>query len=85
MTRDIDNPLSPWTEKYAEDMKLTGANKVNDKPSFQEVADKYKTAKRISIIGASVLTLLLIVVWPCITIPFKAFSLTEFKHWVSYQ
>ncbi len=58
---------------------------MNDKPSFQEVADTYKTAKRISIIGATVLTLLLIIVWPCITIPFKAFSLNQFEHWVGYK
>ena len=82
-TRDIDNPLSPWTEKYAADMNISASNKLSSRPSFEEVDGHYKAAKRIAIIGAVLLTLLLVVVWPCITIPFGSFSFTEFKHWVS--
>lgn len=82
-TRDVDNPLSPWTEKYAADMKITDPNKLSSRPSFEEVDSHYRVAKRIAIIGAVILTLFLIVVWPCITIAFKSFSLQEFKHWVS--
>ena len=81
-TRDIDNPLSPWTEKYAADLKITDPNKLSNKPSFEEVDSHYKTAKRIAIAGAVVLTVLLVIVWPCVTIPFGSFSLNEFKHWV---
>ena len=36
-TRDIDNPLSPWTEMYARDLSLSGANKLDNRPSLEEV------------------------------------------------
>ena len=36
-TRDIDNPLSPWTEMYARDLNLSGANKLDNRPSLEEV------------------------------------------------
>ena len=37
-TRDIDNPLSPWTEMYARDLNLSGANKLDNRPSLEEVS-----------------------------------------------
>ena len=39
-TRDIDNPLGPWTERYARDLNLSGANKLDNRPSLQEVSNE---------------------------------------------
>ncbi len=36
-TRDIDSPLGPWTEMYAKELNLSGANKLDNRPSLEEV------------------------------------------------
>ena len=85
MTRDIDNPLIPWTEKYDADLKIKDPENPHDRPALQRVEQTYRNAKRIAYVGSFTLIIVLLVVWPGISIPFGLFSLTEFTHWVSEQ
>ena len=85
MTRDIDNPLIPWTEKYDADLKIKDPENPHERPALQRVEQTYRNAKRIAYVGSFTLIIVLLVVWPGISIPFGLFSLTEFTHWVSEQ
>ena len=85
MTRDIDNPLIPWTEKYDGDLRNSNAENSYERPALQRVEQTYRNAKRIAYVGSFTLIIVLLVDWPGISIPFGLFSLTEFTHWVSKQ
>ncbi|XP_048249148.1 urea-proton symporter DUR3-like [Haliotis rufescens] len=80
-TRDVDNPLCPWTEKYAQDLCLTGAHQLDNRPSLQEVEKTFKKAKYFANIGSVVFSLLLVVVWPCIMIAVDIMSYDQFFGW----
>ena len=83
MTRDIDNPLTPWTEKYNGDMKYKDPEDPKERPALESVESTYRNAKRIAYVGSFSLIVLLLLVWPGISILFGLFSLSEFTHWVS--
>ncbi|KAK6177025.1 hypothetical protein SNE40_015215 [Patella caerulea] len=82
-TRDIDNPLNPWTETYSKDLNLTGAHQLDNRPSLDEVAKTFKYAKLLAVGGSVTLTMILVVIWPCIMVAVEVMSLSSFKGWVS--
>ena len=49
---------------------------------FLQVSDTFKGAKRVAYIGALILTLILIIVWPASATAMGVFSYGQFKHWV---
>ncbi|XP_053394381.1 uncharacterized protein LOC128555605 [Mercenaria mercenaria] len=83
-TRDIDNPLSPWTELYEKDLNLTGAYRLDSRPSLEEVQVAFKFAKIAGFIGAITLTVIMIVIWPLIMMfGVSVMSLNSFYQWVA--
>ncbi|XP_076358090.1 uncharacterized protein LOC143250861 [Tachypleus tridentatus] len=81
-TRDIDNPLFPWTELYARELNVTGANKLGNRPTLEEVEKTFRSAKWIANAGALVLTLVLIIIWPAGMVAANVLNHSSFRHWV---
>ncbi|KAL4238295.1 hypothetical protein ACF0H5_003007 [Mactra antiquata] len=83
-TRDIDNPLSPWTELYEKDLNLTGAYRLDSRPSLEDVQKTFKKAKYVAFFGSISLTVLIIFIWPIIMIfGVSVMSYTSFFQWVT--
>ncbi|XP_060592204.1 uncharacterized protein LOC132746937 [Ruditapes philippinarum] len=83
-TRDIDNPLSPWTELYEMDLHLTGASRLNNRPTLEEVQVAFKFAKKVGFIGSISSTAMLIVLWPLImVIGVSVMDFNSFYQWVT--
>ncbi|XP_060608093.1 uncharacterized protein LOC132760193 [Ruditapes philippinarum] len=82
-TRDIDNPLSPWTELYEKDLHLIGAYRLDNRPSLVEVQEAFKVTKIAGFIGSIALTVILIVIWPLIMIyGIPVLDFDSFNTWV---
>ncbi|XP_041377330.1 urea-proton symporter DUR3-like [Gigantopelta aegis] len=82
-TRDIDNPLSPWTEKYAVDLNLTGVHQLDNRPSLVDVEKAFKLAKYVAIIGSITLSIVLIIIWPSIMVTVGVMSPKQFFGWAT--
>ncbi|ELU11212.1 hypothetical protein CAPTEDRAFT_212836 [Capitella teleta] len=81
-TRDIDNPLSPWTELYAKDLDLSGANRLDNRPSLDEVKTAFKSASRVAQIGASLLTFIFVLLWPACMVSIDVMDQATFTRWI---
>ena len=76
--RNIDNPLTPWTEIYQEDFpELT----KNDQPSKEQLDQYFRKAKLISYIGGSIVVLLLVIIAPVTMSLLHVMSFEEFSTW----
>ncbi|XP_052808027.1 uncharacterized protein LOC128236928 [Mya arenaria] len=82
VTRDIDNPLSPWTELYQKDLNLTGAYKLGMRPSLGEVEETFRGANRAAIISSTFLTFVLVVLVPAAMLGANVLSMEGFNGWV---
>ncbi|KAK2149319.1 hypothetical protein LSH36_455g04021, partial [Paralvinella palmiformis] len=81
-TRDIDNPLSPWTELYARDLGLSGANRLGNRPLLDEVANKFKGARLVANVGALLISLILVIIWPAAMTAVGVLGPKGFSSWV---
>merc|ERR1719187_453786 len=63
-TRDIDNPLSPWVNKYKGELNLEDGENFHDRPPLEIVIRKFRTAKITAYIAAVLFTLLFVCIWP---------------------
>ncbi|PIK48506.1 putative urea-proton symporter DUR3 [Apostichopus japonicus] len=59
-TRDIDNPLSPWTELYIKEFSITEKKLVFNRPSLYQMREEFKVTFRTAIILGLSLTLFLL-------------------------
>ncbi|XP_064641869.1 uncharacterized protein LOC135496466 [Lineus longissimus] len=84
-TRDIDNPLSPWTELYARELKVTGGHHLDNRPSLAEVEETFKNAKYIAYVGAALITFVLVVLWPCCMLTIDVMTQSQFSQWVYFS
>ena len=64
-------------------MNLTSANKLDNRPSMKDVAKAFKSAKVVAYVGATVLTVILIFIWPGLMSVVGVMDLFQFKQWVS--
>ena len=65
------------------DLRLVGANKLDNRPELSEVAHTFRNARLASYVGALSLTAILIIIWPAIATVTKVMQLAEFTLWVS--
>lgn len=65
------------------DLGLKTANKLDNRPSLEDVTKTFRGAKYTAYFGATVLTLVLVIIWPAGMIAEGVFSLSQFKNWVS--
>ncbi|CAH1784663.1 unnamed protein product [Owenia fusiformis] len=81
-TRDIDNPLTPWTELYARELSISGAHQLDQRPSMKEVETVFRNVKITCYIGAIGLSLILVVIWPLAMLSTGTLALDAFRGWV---
>jgi len=82
-TRDIDNPLSPWLEKYKGEMNLNDAENLCDRPPLELVIRKFRTAKITAYVAAMLFTLLFVVIWPGSMLSIDILDKTGFNAWTT--
>jgi hypothetical protein len=63
-TRDIDNPLSPWVQKYKGELNLEEGDTFHDRPPLDLVIKKFRAAKLTSCIAGIAFTVLFVGIWP---------------------
>ncbi|CAG5131507.1 unnamed protein product [Candidula unifasciata] len=81
-TRDIDNPLSPWMEKYQRKLNLYGSHRLENRPSLQEVQKAFKGAKNMAYFMSTIVSGCLVILWPAAMVATGVMSRTEFHGWV---
>ena len=64
------------------DLRLTGANRLDNRPSLPDVASAFRGARLVSYIGATSMTLILVILWPAIATVVGVMDLPEFTAWV---
>ncbi|XP_061180272.1 uncharacterized protein LOC133188802 [Saccostrea echinata] len=81
-TRDIDNPLSPWTERYAKDLKLSAAHQLDNRPSYEDVFSSLRSARLLANGCSPILTILLVFIWPSLMLLEGVLDLAAFRRWI---
>ncbi|XP_077996739.1 uncharacterized protein LOC144450048 [Glandiceps talaboti] len=82
-TRDIDNPLAPWTELYIRELSIHDAKMLYNRPSLATMEEKFRLAKIIATSTAVALTLILVVLWPACMISVQVMDSEQFVSWVN--
>ncbi|XP_033624975.1 urea-proton symporter DUR3-like [Asterias rubens] len=82
-TRDIDNPLSPWTELYVREFNITDVKLVYNRPSLAQMLQEFKrTRYAVLIIGVGT-TVMFVLVWPIIMSSLLIITDVQFQHWIN--
>ncbi|KAH9514149.1 urea active transporter [Bulinus truncatus] len=81
-TRDIDNPLSPWMEKYQKDLQISGSHRLDNRPSLQDVQKAFRRAKVMAYFLSTTFTVVLVIAWPAFMTTIDVMTLTQFTGWV---
>jgi len=66
-TREIDNPLSPWVQKYKGELNLEEGKEgdtFHDRPPLDLVIKKFRTAKITAYVAGVAFTILFVGIWP---------------------
>ncbi|XP_023321844.1 urea-proton symporter DUR3 [Eurytemora carolleeae] len=63
-TRDIDNPLKPWTQIYKTELNLKPTGRYHDRPSLETFEEVYGQEKRIAWILGGGISFIMVFVWP---------------------
>ncbi|ESO00915.1 hypothetical protein HELRODRAFT_82671 [Helobdella robusta] len=84
MTRDIDNPLRPWTELYSKELNLAPTEQLDSRPSLEAMESKYRRAKHLAIIFSAIFTILLVLVWPALMLISEVMDRKSFTLWVNF-
>ena len=80
-TRQIDNPILPWSVKYAPDI---GANNLaKGRPHFYTVRRSFKGSEICAYIFGVLLAVCAVLVWPAAMLTAKIFTKTVFRNWVT--
>lgn len=78
-TRKVDNPILPWSIKYAPDI---GAHQMSKgKPHFFTVRRTFKGAETCAYILGVLFSVILILVWPASMLLLNVFDLGNFQSW----
>lgn len=76
--RDIDNPLHPWSQLYAED--IPGLEK-GEKPSTEQLDKVFRKARIVAYIGGGITVILFVGIVPGVMLSLHVLSMTEFQVW----
>ncbi len=78
-TRHIDNPIIPWTVKYAPDI---GQHQMaKGKPHFYTIRRAFKWSEISAYIFGVLLAVCIVLVWPACMLMQQVFDLDTFKTW----
>ena len=79
-TRKVDNPVLPWTVRYAPDI---GAHQmVKGKPHFYTVRRAFKIAEICAYIFGVLLSVVILLVWPACMLLLDVLSENQFEAWI---
>ncbi|RUS77237.1 hypothetical protein EGW08_014990 [Elysia chlorotica] len=81
-TRDIDNPLSPWMERYQKELNLSGAHRLDNRPSLLDVQHAFKRATTMAFSCSITISLILVIIWPASMVAVGVMDLGAFEGWV---
>ncbi|XP_022084721.1 urea-proton symporter DUR3-like [Acanthaster planci] len=82
-TRDIDNPLSPWTELYVREFNITDVKLVYNRPSLEQMLKEFKRARYTTLILSLGLTVLMVLIWPIVMTALFVLNKNQFQHWIN--
>ncbi|XP_076358692.1 uncharacterized protein LOC143251173 isoform X2 [Tachypleus tridentatus] len=82
-TRNIDNPLNPWTYVYREELDIEIKDRYHDRPSLESVVKTFKTARTIAYGAGILLVIFFIGIWPGIMVAVKILDSKGFLAWTS--
>jgi len=82
-TRDIDNPLSPWVNKYKGELNLEDGENFHDRPPLEIVIRKFRTAKITAYIAAVLFTVIFMGLWPGSMLSIDVLDLQGFNIWTT--
>merc|ERR1719500_306725 len=82
-TRDIDNPLSPWVNKYKGELNLEEGENFHDRPPLEIVIRKFRTAKITAYIAAVLFTVIFMGLWPGSMLSIDVLDLQGFNIWTT--
>ncbi|CAD5124232.1 DgyrCDS12527 [Dimorphilus gyrociliatus] len=80
-TRQLDNPIMPWSVKYAPNIKKAQLGRQN-RPHFFTVRRTFKWSEYISYILGVFLTVMAVLVWPAAMLTARVFSFNVFENWL---
>ncbi|XP_071942432.1 uncharacterized protein [Antedon mediterranea] len=80
-TRDIDNPLMPWSEHYTREFNIP-IHLSTDRPTLAQMKQVFRKTKRVSIGISIVLSIFLVMIWPAVMASLGDLSLGEFTFWI---
>ncbi|CAH1782806.1 unnamed protein product [Owenia fusiformis] len=84
-TRNIENPLHPWSLKYAEEFGIDTSTTTIWRPTQEEMAKIFRKARLIAIIVGLVLTVGLVIIWPSSMMSLVVLSETQFRMWTQFS
>ena len=64
------------------DLNLSGANKLGNRPSLEEVCRTFSSVKMAANVGATSVTFFLVVVWPASMLAEGVFDYQAYSSWV---
>ncbi len=67
------------------DLGLSQAYKLDSRPELRDVSKAFKSARLAAFIGAPLLTVVLVIVWPAAMVAVGVMDLSGFRHWVSCE
>ncbi|VEL12141.1 unnamed protein product [Protopolystoma xenopodis] len=80
--RDIDNPLKPWPELYAEELRLINPERLDDgRPCLYDVKRAFRGTMHAAVFISVVLTFVFVVLWPSIACGLGVMNYEEFLAW----
>jgi len=85
-TRDIDNPLTPWTWVYRNCLNLpedSAARSYHERPALDGIVRRFRLAKHTAYVAGALFTLLFIVIWPASMIAAHPLDAGGFLAWTT--
>ncbi|XP_076358107.1 uncharacterized protein LOC143250869 isoform X2 [Tachypleus tridentatus] len=82
-TRNIDNPLSPWTNMYRKELKIPDSPFYHNRPSLESVVKTFRSARNIAYVAGGSLSVILLIIWPVAVSSVKVLNSYGFFIWTA--
>ncbi|XP_022237451.1 urea-proton symporter DUR3-like [Limulus polyphemus] len=82
-TRNIDNPLNPWTNVYQKEFKIPDTRLYQNRPSLETVVKAFRNARIIAYVAGGGLAVLLLIIWPVAVAAVKVLNSYGFFIWTT--
>merc|ERR1719411_2213960 len=82
-TREIDNPLSPWVQKYKGELNLEEGDTFHDRPPLDLVIKKFRAAKLTAYVAGVAFTIIFVGIWPGSMLTVNVLDVNGFLAWTT--